>query len=277
MVQSILSSMDSDEVSSFADTVESLQVANAIRDSYFEIMAGTNPPDNNVPFNLNASGDPNKPTLMTVPAGVNSIKWIKYNVATTFNPNPDFEDVAYLPPHDFCFLMYQLGSNDQAPDPPDVGTYNLNMPDGSTIPIFYRNDRGPLFYTSFDDKTLIFDSFDAAEDTTLQSSKTVCFGEMSQPWQFVDTFVPNLPDHMFPFLENEAKKQCFIEFKQSANPLAEERSHRGWVRQRRLKQVVPYNGAAHARVKTNFGRHGVIYIGPYRTYANAAGQDQGTG
>lgn len=272
MVQSILSSMDSDEVNSFADTTESQQVANCLRDSYFEIMAGANPPDNNTLFQLNASGDPTKPTLMSMPANINSLMWIKYNLATTDNPAPNFQDIQFLPLHEFSMLMYQLGSNTNLPSPPDVGTFNIADPNGGQVPMFYRNDRGPMFYTCGNDTTLLFDSYDSVVDTTLQSIKTVCFGEYSRTWTFTDAFVPSLPDHLFPLLENEAKKQAFIEFKQSANPLAEERAHKGWVRQRRIKQGVPYGDAARVRTHTNFGRHGTMQTGPLRTYNNTVGE-----
>lgn len=260
-----MSSMDSDEVNSISDTVESMQVANCLRDSYYEIMAGANPPDNDTLFSLIASGDPTRPTIMFMPDGFQDIKWLFYNLATKENPQPDFEQIQFVPIRIFIERMFQVGSDDEALD--DVGTFNLSI-NGNEIPFFYRSDRCPQFYTSVDDTMLVFDSYDNEVDSTLQSSKTVCWGEQTQTWQFNDSFIPNCPDHMFPLLENEAKKQAFIELKQSQNALAVERSQRGWVRQRRLKQRIPFYHAAEARIKTRYGRQGIPYRGIYRTYGH---------
>lgn len=78
MTQSILNSMSSDEVNSISDSTESLQIANIIQDKYYDIQTRSNLPDDNQPFQLLASGDITKPTVMEVPAGVSRINWIKY-------------------------------------------------------------------------------------------------------------------------------------------------------------------------------------------------------
>ena len=156
--------------------------------------------------------------------------------------------------------MHEWGNNsNQVTSPPSVtntGFYNLSTVGGNQFQIFYRNDRGPTYYTSMDDNTIIFDSYDASVDTTLQGAKTVCWGEVTQPWQMVDAFIPNLEDKQFTLLENEAKKQLFVEAKQSANPVAEMRAHKGWVRARNNKQGVNYRMNSVARTSTGgFGRN----------------------
>lgn len=78
MTQSVLSAMSSDEVNSISDTAESLQVANIIQQKYYDIQTRANLPDDNQLFQLNAATDITKPVLMTVPAGVSTIRWIKY-------------------------------------------------------------------------------------------------------------------------------------------------------------------------------------------------------
>jgi hypothetical protein len=83
MVQNILSSMSSDEVNSIGDTVESMQVAQIIQNKYYDIVARGDLTLDNVLFQLNPSDNSSMPVLMTLPAGVSRMDWIKY-----YNTNP---------------------------------------------------------------------------------------------------------------------------------------------------------------------------------------------
>ena len=78
MVQSILSSMGSDEVNSISDTAESLQVADIIKQTYMNMLGRYDLPQHNQMFQLQASINPASPVLMTFPPGVTRIEWLKY-------------------------------------------------------------------------------------------------------------------------------------------------------------------------------------------------------
>lgn len=81
-VQSILSSLGSDEVNSISDTPESLQVAEILRTTYFNIISRTDLPSQKQLIQLDPSLDSSLPVLMYVPAGIGKIEWLKY-----FNTN----------------------------------------------------------------------------------------------------------------------------------------------------------------------------------------------
>lgn len=78
MTQSILSSLSSDEVNSIGDTTESLQVAEIIRQKYFDIINRVPLPDHEQFIQLDASGDEDAPVLMFIPEGVSNLGWLKY-------------------------------------------------------------------------------------------------------------------------------------------------------------------------------------------------------
>jgi hypothetical protein len=78
MTQSILSNMSSDEVDSISDTSESQQVANTIRETYFNLLSRLNLPEHDQLFQLNGSVDTTLPVLMSLPNQVNRVDWIKY-------------------------------------------------------------------------------------------------------------------------------------------------------------------------------------------------------
>lgn len=77
-VQNILSAADSDEVNSISDTAESLQAANCVQQAYFNMLGKFDLPEHNQLFQLNASGNPLQPVLMTKPDGITRIEWVKY-------------------------------------------------------------------------------------------------------------------------------------------------------------------------------------------------------
>src|SRR3546814_1682508 len=69
-----------------------------------------------------------------------------------------------------------------------------------------RTDAAPTYFTSFDDKTLIFDSYDSAADSTLQKSKVQVYAYTIPAWVHADDAIPDLPEMAFYLLVEEAKR-----------------------------------------------------------------------
>ena len=82
MTQSILSSLNSDEVNSISDTPESLQVAEIVRQTYFNIISRLDITDHEQLVQLQPSLEETQPVIMYVPDGVSNLIWLKY-----FNSN----------------------------------------------------------------------------------------------------------------------------------------------------------------------------------------------
>ena len=223
LTQTILSSMDGDQVNSISDSTESLQVANVIRTAYYDIIGRSDLPEHYDLITLDASTDSSKPVLMTLPAGVVQIKWLKYNNATITDTDLRMEFVKYLPPDQFLDLMDGVNESDA-----NIDTFN-HTSGSNTYKILYRNDVHPQYYTSFDDVTLIFDSYDNTVDATLQKSKTRAYGRLSIPFTMSDTFTPDLDEAQFALLLNEAKALAWAELKQSPHPKAELNARRAWT------------------------------------------------
>lgn len=87
-VQSILSSLSSDEVNSISDTTESMQVAEIVRTTYFNMLVRSGIKEHDQLVQLDPSLDITKPVIMYVPDGVKKINWIKYfNSSITADTN----------------------------------------------------------------------------------------------------------------------------------------------------------------------------------------------
>lgn len=216
MVQNILSAMDSDAVNSISDTVESLQVAEEIIESYYELYAGLNKPSMEGIIELQPAGDLTSPTKMSIPENVKSIKWIRYNGI----------DTAYVSPEEFLTNTTALADY-------SVGKFSV------------YSDRNPTIWTTFDNETIYFNGFNNELDSTLQGSKTLCWGQFDPVYEMSDnSYAPYLDGDQYPGLLAEAKSVCFANHKQVASSKDEQRSKRQRVRQQndewRLDQRKPF-------------------------------------
>jgi hypothetical protein len=282
-VQSILSSLGSDEVNSVSDTTESLQVLNILKTVYFNIISRTLPPEHKQLIQLDPSLDPDAPTLMYVPDGIKSIEWIKYYDSNTLpgeegqngfehdlnvdlssgnseaTPAPGYQYVTIIPVRQFLDITAAFN-----PENDDVGTFtftsNLNDFPG-TYTFYFKNNKTPQFCTILSNYYVIFDSYDDTQDSTLQSSKTMAYGLVTPHWSNTDSFIPNVDEEQVPLLLNEAKSLAFFELKQQVHTKAEQEAKRQWSAVQRDKAKIVSPG--YFDQLPDFGRRGMQ---PSRTF-----------
>jgi len=224
MTQNILSSMNSDEVNSITDTVESQQVAEEIRNTFFELYSNRDIAEFQSLINLQATGDPDRPNTLKLPDNVERIKWIKYLNFRSGN-SPEYKYVKYLDPEAFIDRIVEPGTN--------VYSVYATVPLTETGPIQYTIDaeKSPDYYTIMDnDSILVFDSFDVAFETNLTGSNSVAWGYLTPQFEMTDDYVPAIDANLFPHFLSEAKSSCFINIKEVANSKEEQRARRQLVR-----------------------------------------------
>lgn len=250
LIQRILSSIKGEEVNSYDDTAESLVVRDIIKECFYNITSTQDFPELKTLFELTASGDNAKPTLMTLPADVAGLEWVKYNKIADGETAPNFQYVSYLPLADFMEMIHEFDTTDST-----VGTFNVTTGSSDTIEFYYRNDGPPMYYTSFDDNTLIFDSYDSAVDTTLQKAKTLCYGLKSTTWTDSNSFTLPLDAQQFNILLKEAKAVAWEELRQTANQTAAMQVRRAKIAAEKKKDRVNYDHKGYYYSKLpNYGR-----------------------
>lgn len=272
MTQDILSSLSSDEVNSISDTTESMQVANILKQSYYNLINRVPLPQHEQLIQLDASTDPSLPVLMYVPEGVTSISWLKYfnnsitddgvssghdiNVdvipTTSTAPAPaGYEYVSIIPVRQFLDLTSQFN-----PEETNVASFTFTDSTPGDYQFYYKDNRQPTFCCVINDRYVIFDSYDARVDDTLQSTKSMAWARIVPTFQMRDDFIPDLGDEQFPLLLNEAKALAFLELKQLPHPKAEQEIKRGWSTIQRDKSIA--DRPNHFDQLPNFGRSSPI-------------------
>lgn len=242
MVKDILSDIDSDEVNSINDTVEALQVAQILKSTYFNIIDGRDWPHLYQPFQLTASGTTARPTHMRLPDNIIDVSWVKYDCKATGETRDRVKNITFKTPAAFQDILEQRDSTD---------TTITEVADTSGISMNIYNDRAPLYFTSFDNEYVVFDAYDSAVDSTLQTAKTSCYGKVYPTWTMSDTFVPDLPTQSFSYLLNEAKSTVALRLKQMPDQKAEQHS----ITQKRRQSQAAWRIAGGITMP-NYGRKG---------------------
>jgi len=242
MVQNILSDMDSEEINSISDSNEAEQIAKVIENTYFNLISTRIIPEHAQTIKLTSFSSLVRPTHFTLPTRVKKIEFLDYNVSEEVG-GVNYKRLTYLTPDEFFSVSdnrNSLASN----------VVQVNDVQSDSI-LLIRKDVMPEYYTSFDDETVVLDSYKASVDSTLTSAKTRAYGIKYPTFDsFTDTFTPDNDDVMFPYLLAEAKSTAMSLFKSGADPKIEQSARR---------QKVYVQNDLHrlnvGRPKNNYGRH----------------------
>ncbi len=205
LVQTVLVDLSGDEVNSIADTEEAHEVATHIRSTYNALVSHTTWPHTRRAVALVPKSDNVYPTHMEVRENLKELISVNYNKAKVGETRKLYQPVTYLTPDDFLRITNR---RDNSQDNVDV------VIDYSGIELFILNDKAPDYYTSFDDKDLVFDSYDSAADSSLQQSKMQAQGYIIPEFRIEDNFIPDLPSDAFSLLLENSISRCQLKMRQ---------------------------------------------------------------
>ena len=251
LTQRLLSSIKGEEVDSIFDTAESSTIVDIIKECYFNIISNQDFPELKTLFELTASNDPTTPTLMYLPSDVVGLEWVKYNKIASGETAPNFQPVKYVDLAEFVERMHMLKMTES-----NVGTFSLEPSTGDAIEFYYRNDKAPDYCTSFDDNSIIFDSFDAAIETTfLKRNKPLFYGLKEDSWDSSDSYIPKLDAQQFNILLKESKALAWEELRQQPNQTAAMQVRKAKIAAEKKKDRANYDHTGYYNTRyPNYGR-----------------------
>jgi hypothetical protein len=228
-----------------------------------EILSGTTTYMSGVVTAYNNSVVPvtNPPTPATATLVINVTATSGSGTYTTWTLNqinapttaPGYKRVRVMSPHEFILKTSTFNTQES-----DVQTYNF-IDQGNSFVMAYKNSVSPRHCCFISNQYILFDSFDASQDSTLQGNKTLCWGWFIPPFQLQDNFIPLLSDYQFPLLLAEAKSLAFFELKQMTHPKAEQEAKRQWSNLQKNKSVT--NKPSYFHQLPDFGRR--LWTGGY--------------
>lgn len=213
ITQGILSDMSGDAVNSIFDTEEAEQVARIVVSTYNAIVSRNEWKYHRRLVTLVPSTDSNLPTHMTLPTNVKELISVNYNKIKTGETRQSFREVKFCLPDDF---LRRTNLRD------DTSTNITTVADPSGIMLYIKNDKAPEWYTSFDDTTIVFDSWDSAVDSTLVEAKTQAQAYIQPTLSLLDTSVPDLPLDAVAYLIEESTSRCQLKIAEFQDLKAEQ-------------------------------------------------------
>lgn len=240
ITQEILSDMNSDNVNSIFDTEESEQVATIVRSAFYAMINTREWPHLRQSVQVVPSSNDALPTHMYVEDDYQRLVTLNYNCAKNGETRKRYRSISYRHPDEFLQLTNQNNS--------DASNVDIIL-DSSGVELLIRNDSAPSYFTSFDDKTLIFNSYDKDVDDNLQNSKVQAVAYIIPSWEMADDFIPDLPDEAFTALVEDAKSKAQYKLKQmeDAPSAAEARRQQRWLSQKSWKVHDPMRYADYGR------------------------------
>ena len=213
IVQNILSDLDSEAVNAISDSVEAVQIANVVENTFYNIVSTREIPEHHSLIKLTALSDSNFPTHFSYPDNVKGVSGLWYDVSA--DGSFEYREVTYVDPRDF---LSRLGS--------PTTNYTLVSDKVAGTKMRIGNSKMPSFYTSFDDQYIVLDSHDNTVDSTLQEAKVRVMGYTIPTFSITDDYVPDIDAEMFQYLVNESKSVCFSLFKGGPDPKIDQAARR---------------------------------------------------
>lgn len=244
VVQTYLDSTSGFYVDSIFDTDESQQVANIAERIYYKMIQEYP----NLLFTmkertLDAVSDLARPNYMLIPSDVQKIQESKvyYNVSKEVG-KIQYKEIQYLPPLDFIEYTNRSSSSNTIV----VEGYDENK---MVVP----NKSFPSYYTSFDNKYAVFDSYHSDYDDTLQASKTRVLVSKEEVFLQQDAFIIPIPNHLSETYMDMVLDECLNLIYQQPNGMISQRA-----RAARIKLQQDNRTVGQGRSKRKFGRRGLV-------------------
>jgi hypothetical protein len=235
LTQDVLNDIDGDFVNSIDDTEEAMSVAAIIKSTYIAMMSNRNWPHLRKLIQLTPTVDLSRPTHVVVPDSVKELDFINYNSAKDGETKLNFQPVTWRDPDVFLQLVNNYNNgNDNV----------LTVIDASGVTIQVYNDVAPTIYTSFDDRTLVFNAFDSAVESNITSGRMQSMAYIMPSLIIGDDVIPDLPDEAFSALVEGAKSKASWKLRQVSDNASQAESKRQnkWLarKARRVNQGFTY-------------------------------------
>lgn len=244
-VQLILSSMDSDEVETYDESVESLQVADILEQTFYEII---NRRDweylRHRVRRLDSVASSNNVTL-AIPKDVSLVESLSY-----YDYDKGIQrSLEYVSPTEFISRQESISGA------------NVEQSFNSYGVVFNTyNDRCPDYWTSFDESTVMFNAYDSVNQPMgVTPGNSVIMATIEPVWIMDDAYIPDMPSRMESLLLHEAMSACWLYIKQEANPKAEAIARRQFARMKTHERKVKVDNEE----VVDYGRKPRGYTGIY--------------
>ena len=244
VVQEYLDATTGFYVESIFDTDESQQVAKIAERVYYNMIQEFP----NVLFTmkedtLEGITDADRPNYMLLPPRVQKIQESRlwYDVSKD-NAKVTFKELQYLPPLKFLETVNKSSTNN---------TITVEGFDNTKMVVV--TNQFPSYFTSFDNKHVVFDAVHQDYDSTLQASKTKIVSSEEEVFLQEDDFVIPVPSHLSEtYLDMFLDEALTLVYQQPIAKISQR------ARAKRIKLQQDNRTLGQSRGKKSYGRQGSV-------------------
>lgn len=222
-VQRVLEKLNLDPVNSINDTVDSLLISREAESTFYDLMTRAEWESKIDLIEVTSVSDLSQPTTLKLDTDVHNITSFRYDITTAEDDNKLIREIVWLGPEEFLKKSYSLNSSND----------NVAEVQYKDIPLLIVNDRMPTYYTSFDNKYLVLDSYHKDTEDTLIGTKSICYGKKVPSWLQDDEYVIPVQDSLYPLYLSMLASACSLYLNSEVNQEDERRQQRGISRMRR--------------------------------------------
>ena len=219
MLQELGAGLGSDEIDSLDETIEASDIMTILEQTYQEVL-------NRKTWEFmkghirQLDADATYANVLAIPSDVIKIEKITYRDTTG-----KFVDVQYLSAEEFMMIV-------QSRNTVNANITAINNADGVAINV--RTDATPAYWTSFDEVTVTFDSFDSSVAAENLATDSVIISDVMPVTDFTNPAgVLNIPERMETLVFNEALSTCNYRIRQTADPRTDRIARRQGISLRR--------------------------------------------
>lgn len=217
VVQSTLGAMDSDAVDTIGETPESEQIVLIAQEVYTELATYQDIPQFQKVDQMIGMNNTDLASVMQIPDECTDIGVIRY-LQHSDSGRVKMERIEYVDKNQFLDSQLCLDTSDTEKVGVNVFDDNIRIP--------YYKDRNPTCWTSFDDKTIVFDAVHQGFEDTLHNDHSMVIAYVVPDFKLEDDFVIPLPEQMHSQYLAQVKEVAFSEQKQMGNPVQSEKGRR---------------------------------------------------
>lgn len=222
-VQRVLEKLNLDPVNSISDTVDSLLISREAETTFYDLMTRAEWKDKIDLLEATSVSDLEQPTTLLIDADIHNITSLRYDVTTSSDTKKVIRDIVWMEPEDFLDMCYSRNSSNN----------NVQEVKYKDIPILVYTDKMPTYYTSFDNKYIVLDSYHSGTEDTLIGTKTICYGKRVPVWYQDDEYEVPVQDSLYPLYLSMLASACSIYMNSEVSQEDERRQARGISRMRR--------------------------------------------
>lgn len=211
LVSDICEEIEADPVNDLDDSEESIRVTKLLMNTYWDMLANRMIPEHKELFRLTALADVTRPTTLQFPDLMKRLEWFKYDINTD-GTKIEFREVKYMEPDSFIDM---LNSRDSS-----ASTVDTALSVDNSVELLVYNDRMPVYWTTFDNKHVVCDSYDSDVENTLQQSNTQCYGWVYPTLTRANNTVIDLEETQTQFLYNETLAKASLKLIEDEDPHA---------------------------------------------------------